>query len=394
MEEIEKAGNSQLARELEVALPIELSREEQLRLVREYCSSQFVSKGMCADFNIHDTGSGNPHAHILLTMRPMDEQGKWLPKSKKEYVLDENGERIRLASGRYKTRKVDLVDWNSHDNAEVWRKAWADLANSFLEQSNRPERIDHRSYERQGIEQIPTVHIGVAASQMEKKGIVTERGELNRSIKAANRMLREIRAQIGKLKEWLSEIFKAKEALRAEQQQHTADELKAISKAVNLLAEKGIFTLEELDAALSSVSDKASEIRGAMKPREARIKQLQKLIEQAQNFQKTKPVHDEYKQIRWKGKQEKFAETHRADLTIWEAANRYLRANLPDMKLAPKAWQTELAKLTAENEAEYVKLKAQREVVSDLQKIHRYVDIALKEDAPQQSKTRNHNIDR
>ena len=96
MEEIEKAGNSQLARELEVALPIELSREEQLRLVREYCSSQFVSKGMCADFNIHDTGSGNPHAHILLTMRPMDEQGKWLPKSKKEYVLDENGERIRL----------------------------------------------------------------------------------------------------------------------------------------------------------------------------------------------------------------------------------------------------------------------------------------------------------
>ena len=131
-----------------------------------------------------------------------------------------------------------------------------------------------------------------------------------------------------------------------------------------------------------------------MKPREARIKQLQKLIEQAQNFQKTKPVHDEYKQIRWKGKQEKFAETHRADLTIWEAANRYLRANLPDMKLVPKAWQTELAKLTVENEAEYAKLKAQREVVSDLQKIHRYVDIALKEDAPQQSKTRNHNIDR
>lgn len=132
VEQIERAGNSQLARELEVALPIELSREEQLRLVREYCSSQFVSKGMCADFNIHDTGSGNPHAYIILRMRPMDEQGKWLPKSKKEYVLDENGECIRFASGRYKTRKVDLVDWNSHDNAEVWRKAWADLGNSFL----------------------------------------------------------------------------------------------------------------------------------------------------------------------------------------------------------------------------------------------------------------------
>lgn len=128
---LKKACNSQLARELEVALPIELSREEQVRLVRAYCSSQFVSRGMCADFNIHDTGSGNPHAHILLTMRPMDAQGKWLPKSKKEYVLDENGEKIRLPSGRYKTRKVDLVDWNNRENAEVWRKAWADLANEF-----------------------------------------------------------------------------------------------------------------------------------------------------------------------------------------------------------------------------------------------------------------------
>ncbi len=346
VEQIEKACNSQLARELEVALPIELSREEQVRLVRAYCSSQFVSRGMCADFNIHDTSSGNPHAHILLTMRPMDAHGKWLPKSKKEYVLDENGERIRLSSGRYKTRKIDLVDWNSQENAEVWRKVWADLANEFLEQNNRPERIDHRSYERQGIDQIPTVHIGVAASQMEKKGIATERGELNRSIKAANRLLRDIKAQIGKLKEWLLDVFKA------------------------------------------------SEIRSAMKPREARIKQLQKLIEQAQNFQKTQPIHDECKQIRWKGKQEKFAEAHRADLAIWDAANRYLRANLPDMKLTPKAWQTELAALTTENEAEYAKLKAQREEVAELQKVRRYVDVALKADAPQKTKIKHHDIAR
>ena len=317
------------------------------------------------------------------------------------------------------------MDWNSQENAEVWRKAWADLANEFLERNNRPERIDHRSYERQGIDQIPTVHIGVAASQMEKKGIATERGELNRSIKAANRLLRDIKAQIGKLKEWLLDVFKAKESLRTEppqpkstdlstllfryldiqkangrkysqswQQQHSADELKAISKAVNLLSEKGIYTLEELDAALSVVHDKASEIRSAMKPREARIKQLQKLIEQAQNFQKTQPIHDEYKQIRWKGKQEKFAEAHRADLAVWDAANRYLRANLPDMKLTPKAWQTELAALTAENEAEYAKLKAQREEVAELQKVRRYVDVALKADAPQKTKTKHHDIDR
>lgn len=423
VEESEKSNNAQLAREVEIALPIELSREEQTRLVRGYCSSQFVSKGMCADFNIHDTGNGNPHAHILLTMRPMDERGKWLPKSKKEYVLDENGERVKLPSGRYKTRKVDLVDWNSQENAEVWRKAWADLANDFLERSNSPERIDHRSYERQGIDQIPTVHVGISATQMEKKGIVTERGELNRSIKAANRIIREIRSYVSGLKEWLSELFNAKKQLQAEpqqpkspdlatllfkyldiqkekgqrysqrwQQQHTADELKAIAKAVNLLSEKGISDLDGLDAALSSVSKSADEIRAGMVQKEKRIKQLEKLIEYAQTYQRCKPVHDEYKQIRWKSKQEKFYEENRADLAMWEAANRYLRANLPDMKLTPKAWQSELAKLTAEDKGEYAKLKERRAEVAELQKIRRYVDVALKADAPQQTRRKQQDM--
>ena len=127
----EKAGNAQLAREIDAALPIELSREEQIRLVREYCSSQFVSRGMCVDFAIHDTDSGNPHCHIMLTMRPLDGRGAWAAKSKKEYDLDENGERIRLPSGRYKTHKVDLTGWNDKDNTLLWRKAWADYTNDF-----------------------------------------------------------------------------------------------------------------------------------------------------------------------------------------------------------------------------------------------------------------------
>ena len=110
----EKAGNAQLAREIDAALPIELSREEQIRLVREYCSSQFVSKGMCVDFAIHDTDSGNPHCHIMLTMRPLDERGAWAAKSKKEYDLDENGERIRLPSGRFVGRDEDGVPRYAH----------------------------------------------------------------------------------------------------------------------------------------------------------------------------------------------------------------------------------------------------------------------------------------
>ncbi len=318
----EKAGNAQLAREIDAALPIELSREEQIRLVREYCSSQFVSRGMCVDFAIHDTDSGNPHCHIMLTMRPLDERGAWAAKSKKEYDLDENGERIRLPSGRYKTHKVDLTGWNDKDNTLLWRKAWADFTNDFLERNGSPERIDHRSNAERGIDEIPTVHMGVAACQMEKKGIATEKGELNRNIQKANRLIREIRAQIGKLKEWIADLFKARETAPEQppqspnlanllmkylsvqreksrkysqrwQQQHTADELKTIAAAVNYLSEHGISNLDELDASLSSVSDKAYSIREGMKTAEQRMKELQKLMEYGRNYQTYKPIQDE-----------------------------------------------------------------------------------------------------
>ena len=178
VEAIEKQWNSQLARRFVLAIPRELPPEQYADLIRDYCREFFVSKGMIADFAIHDKGDGNPHAHILLTMRAMDETGKWLPKSRKVYDLDENGERIRLASGRWKSHKedtvdwndqkyaeiwrqgwADTVDWNDQKYAEIWRQGWADTANRYLEAIGSPERLNLKSYERQGIDKIPTVHM-------------------------------------------------------------------------------------------------------------------------------------------------------------------------------------------------------------------------------------------
>ena len=417
----EKAGNAQLAREIDAALPIELSREEQIRLVRKYCSSQFVSRGMCVDFAIHDTDSGNPHCHIMLTMRPLDERGAWAAKSKKEYDLDENGERIRLPSGRYKTHKVDLTGWNSQENALVWRKAWADISNDYLERAGSPERIDHRSNAERGIDEIPTVHMGVAACQMEKKGVATEKGELNRNIQKANRLIREIRAQVSKLKEWIADLFKVWETAPKQppqspnlanllmkylsvqreksrkysqrwQQQHTADELKTIAAAVNYLSEHGISNLDELDASLSSVSDKAYSIREGMKNAEQRMKELQKLIECGKNYTKYKPVRDQLKTLKngWTGKRDKYEEAHRAELTLWNAANRYLHANLPKgTKTLPIAeWEQEYADLKTQRDSDYTKMKDTRAEVAELQKIRKCVDIALRADQPEQTQNR------
>lgn len=118
VEKIVNSKNSQLAREIEIALPKELDREKQIELVREYVKEYFVKVGMCADIALHDKGDGNPHAHILLTMRPLNEDTTWGAKSKKEYILDENGEKVKLKNGNYKARKINTTDWNEQDKAE------------------------------------------------------------------------------------------------------------------------------------------------------------------------------------------------------------------------------------------------------------------------------------
>ena len=408
----EKSNNAQLAREVEIALPVELSREEQTRLVREYCSSQFVSKGMIADFNLHDTGGGNPHAHILLTMRPLDEKGAWLPKSKKEYVLDENGEKIRLLSGRYKTRKVDLVDWNNRENAEVWRRAWADLANEYLAQNNRPERIDHRSYERQGIDQIPTVHVGVSATQMEKKGIVTERGELNRSIKAANRILREIRRLVRGLKDWIAELKERKAALlealaeaRAQASEPTIPQLLArymeqrgeeradwtskgklkgavsdfnkVQAAMEFLRQKEISTVETLDRQLDGISETAVAIRDSMRKAERRIKDIDTLLSHIGNYEKYKPVYKEYAAIGWKKQKEKFEEAHRGELDAYRAAARYVKTHLSGTSYSRKELEAERKDLAAALPGKREELEAVQADVRTLRDVRHWLNQVL-----------------
>ena len=110
MEEIEKSATAQLAREIEVALPVELSRAEQLALVRAFVKDNFVSAGMCADFAIHDKGTGNPHAHIMLTIRPLKEDGTWGAKCRKVYDLDSQGQRISDGKGGWKNHREEPAE--------------------------------------------------------------------------------------------------------------------------------------------------------------------------------------------------------------------------------------------------------------------------------------------
>lgn len=226
VEEVEKQSNARLAREWEVALPNELTLEQSKELVRGYAQS-LADEGMCVDCNIH-WKDGNHHAHIMGTTRPIKENGEWGQKEKKAYKLDENGQKIpqidpktgeqkvRVRKGKgeeklWERETVEANDWNKSEKVEEWRERWAEHCNRYLE---KEQQIDHRSFERQGIERIPTIHEGYVARDMEKKGQTAERCEINRDINAANIQLSALEHQqslFTRLLEQLKE--KVKEAL-------------------------------------------------------------------------------------------------------------------------------------------------------------------------------------
>ena len=186
VEKIEKAKNSQLAREFNIALPVELNEKEQEKLTREYVQKNFVNEGMVADVSIHRDRTENPHFHVMLTVRSFDEHGDWRSKSKKIYIKDEEGNKIKLPSGHIKSRKEDFTNWNTKEKLSEWRKNWADLTNKYLEKNGWSERITEKSYAEQGMERKPTIHEGYVARQMENDGRFSDRCEINRVLKKEN----------------------------------------------------------------------------------------------------------------------------------------------------------------------------------------------------------------
>ena len=167
VEKAEKRKDAQLCREINLALPKEFNPKLQEQLLHSYCEREFVAKGMVADLAIHRDDPNNPHAHIMLTMREMTPEGF--------------GQKVRA--------------WNDRELLENWRAAWANDINRIFERADRPERVDHRSLEKQGItDRLPTIHEGPTVREMESRGVATDRGNMNREVQGHNRMVVDLRA--------------------------------------------------------------------------------------------------------------------------------------------------------------------------------------------------------
>jgi hypothetical protein len=190
VERAERRGDAQVAREMVVAFPKELNPDQQWELIRAYVREEFVAKGMVADVAIH-RNPGNPHAHIMLTMREMGPEGFSAKKNR---------------------------EWNKPELLERWREEWAVQSNRALERAGREERIDHRSLQEQGVERQPQVHLGPHASALERQGVATEKGDHNRLVAEHNAVVVD-----------LEKARQERQALQVEKatQERTATRIKA-----------------------------------------------------------------------------------------------------------------------------------------------------------------------
>ena len=310
VEKAERGKNAQLAYSFDIALQNEFSLEENIALARQFLLENFVSRGMVVDFAVHqpdreDGGIPNPHFHVLCPIRPIEQNGKWGLKQRRVYELDEDGNRIRDQNGEYVFNAVPTTDWGSPETLEHWRQTWAELCNAKFAEKGLDVRIDHRSYERQGVELLPTVHEGATVRAMEKKGIRTEKGEFNRWIRATNAVIRDIKKKIALLFDWIAEAkaelakpqapdlvsllnaYYTQRRAGAYSQKGKVSNLKEMNETFNYLRANGIYTLEDLESRVSEHSAATESLKKTLDEQTARMKAIKQLYDSSAAYEKS-----------------------------------------------------------------------------------------------------------
>lgn len=399
VEAAERGKNAQLAYSFDIALQNEFTLAENIALARQFLLDNFVSRGMIADLAIHqpdrEGGIENPHVHVLCPIRPLNPDGTWGAKQRRVYRAD----------GKFDA--VPTTDWGRTETLEEWRKAWATLCNAKFKDKGLECRIDHRSYEKLGIDQAPTVHEGVAVRQMEARGIATDKGERNRWIRSANTMLRTLREKIKALTGWLEELraeldkpqpptlaallsdyYDARNT-GAWSRKAKVSNLKRFAAAAAYLQESSLHTLDDLQARLDLLRKRLSDVKSSLDAKHSRMKELRDLLRYADQYERSKPVHDQLNAIKWKSKREQFKAEHESELMQFYLARRKLADGIRTAE-----WQRELNSLAHENDAAYAKYKTLRDELVELLDVKYCVDRALaaREDKGRLSRPLTHEL--
>lgn len=240
VENFEKGSRAQLSREIEFSLPCELDADERLKAAKTLAEF-FRDKGMVVDMNLHnpDHENPNPHCHLMLTMRPFEKDGSFVKKKCwREYDLDKNGQKIPTPKGNdYKSHKVYAADWDDRGNVEKWRALWADIETEFYKKNGYEITAEHRSFERQGIDLLPTIHMGAAVTAMERRGIQTEVGNINREIKKINALIISSMENIERLTDKIDFLEKEKKAIAQDKEKELPAQEKKEDSLITILME-------------------------------------------------------------------------------------------------------------------------------------------------------------
>lgn len=353
VEKAEKHPKAQLAYSFDFSLQNEFSLEENIAIAREFIQKNFVDRGMIADYAIHmpDREDGeipNPHVHVMCPIRPLNADGTWGEKQRRVYRLDENGNRIRDADGKYLFDAVPTTDWGTPETLEQWRRAWADINNEHFAMNGINERIDHRSYERQGIDRIPMIHEGPNVREMEKKGIRTEKGERNRWIRYLNDSIRQLGERLHSLTEWIASLRNAQsekprpsilEMLAAYYDERNSNawsfvaknkNLKEYSRLVAYLEENGITDIEDLDSHIRQINEKSSPVLSRMRDIRGRIHDLDNIEKAGERYMRAKPFYDEWCGIFFKKRKEKYRAEHEKEIKAYFGSRRQAEKYLDD----------------------------------------------------------------
>ncbi len=323
---------------------------------------------MICDFAIHDPDreekEPNLHFHVLCPIRPLNPDGSWGEKQHREYVLDENGERIRDGKGKYVFNAVPTTDWGRPETLEAWRKAWCELCNEAFEKKGLAERIDHRSYLRQGIDQIPTEHEGPLVQQMESRGIPTEKAEKNRWIKATNALMRDIAGKIKVILKWMAEVktildekpergpsdyVSAYQSMRmagAYSQKAKTQNVKEYAQLISFMTTHKLYTMADMEACSETLDAAMDAHSTTMKECDARKKELKELLNLADAFTQNAQIMTKLGTIHFKGAREKFMQEHQSEIKLYHKAKRKLSTCCDIEKPLPLAeWKQEIALL-------------------------------------------------
>ena len=368
---MEKNPKAQLAYTYDFALQNELTMEENIALARRFVEEQFLSRGMIVDFAVHapDKEAGgipNPHVHLLCPIRPLKENGKWGAKQHRAYHLDERGERIRGENGKYVFDAVATTDWGKKETLLHWREEWENYVNRAFGKKGLPCRVDHRTLEEQGVDRLPTIHEGPNVRAMEANGIATDKGDYNRWVGETCSALQKLRRKIRELLTWLKEI---KAELSAPNEPTLMDyinayydwrnagawsdkakvgNLKARADAFNFLTEYKLYSVDDLLAHTDTLYRHMDEIKDANAPKRKRVKEIDELLRQAENYREYKPIYDQMNSIKFKKRREDFSATHERELDMFYMARRKLKPYAADNKLPVASWKQERIRLQQE----------------------------------------------